>query len=96
MMLVRLLLLIYALGVNGGVLLNPVTRFLSSISMEIYLCHMIVFRIIEKAGITHLFGSDVLNYIVTACATIVGVIVFAVVVKKGFELVKKYARCSLR
>ena len=36
---------------------NRLMRFLSNISMEIYLCHMVMFRIIEKLYIGNLIGN---------------------------------------
>lgn len=42
--------LIYTLGCKrGGVLVNPVAKFLGGISFEIYLCHMVIYRVLEKA-----------------------------------------------
>lgn len=93
MLLLFSMLLIYALGINKiGILKNPVTKFLSGISMEIYLCHMVVFRVIEKVGFTHLFKSDVLSYIITAIGTIIGAVSFAIVVKEVFNIAGKMLR----
>lgn len=73
--------LVYAVGerkcTGGGLLSNSLTKFLSGISMEIYLCHMVVYRVLEKLKFTHLFASDVLSYIVTAMGTIIGAVIFA-------------------
>lgn len=82
--------LIYALGNFGGALKNPVTKFLGSISMEIYLCHMVSFRLLEKLGMLHLFASDAVSYTVTAIATIVGAICFSVIVSKGIKMTGVY------
>lgn len=86
MIIVFSLFLIYALGPNRKILQNPVTKFLSGISMEIYLCHMVIFRVIEKVHCTHLFSSDVLSYIFTAAATIIGAVLFSVLAKKGLDI----------
>ena len=78
--------LIYALGIEKkGVLQNPVTRFLSGISMEIYLSHMVIYRVIEKIGFVHLFGDGILSYVFTSVGTLAGVVVFATVAKKGLK-----------
>lgn len=48
--------LVYTLGCRrGGVLVNPVAKFLGSISFEIYLCHMVIYRVLEKLHLVHLF-----------------------------------------
>ena len=41
--------LVYAIGSVDKVLNNKVAKYLSSISMEIYLAHMVIFRVVEKA-----------------------------------------------
>lgn len=61
---------------------NPFTKFFSSISLEVYLSHMVVFRILEKLGMTKLFASDFLSYIVTSVGTIIGTVAFSLAAKK--------------
>lgn len=89
MLMLFTLLLIYGIGSTGCILKNPLTKFLSGISLEIYLCHMVVFRAIEKVGLTHLFKLDVWSYIVTALGTIIGAVLFSVMLTKGLEFVKR-------
>ena len=75
--------LIYTLGcrTGGGVLVNPVAKFLGGISFEIYLCHMVIYRVLEKLHLVHLFGNGLLAYIFTAVAVICGSVVFSVCAK---------------
>lgn len=74
--------LVDTLGCNqGGVLVNPVAKFLGSISFEIYLCHMVIYRVLEKLHLIHLFGNGLLAYIFTAVAVICGSVVFSVCAK---------------
>lgn len=74
--------LIYTLGCKlGGVLVNPVAKFLGSICFEIYLCHMVIYRVLEKLHLIHLFGNGLLAYIFTAVAVICGSVVFSVCAK---------------
>ena len=65
----------------GGVLVNPVAKFLGGISFEIYLCHMVIYRVLEKLHLVHLFGNGLLAYIFTAVAVICGSVVFSVCAK---------------
>ena len=60
---------------------NPVAKFLGSISFEIYLCHMVIYRVLEKLHLVHLFGNGLLAYIFTAVAVICGSVVFSVCAK---------------
>ena len=74
--------LVYTIGCNrGGVLVNPVAKFLGGICFEIYLCHMVIYRVLEKLHLIHLFGNGLLAYIFTAVAVICGSVVFSVCAK---------------
>lgn len=74
--------LVYTIGCNQrGILVNPVARFLGGISFEIYLCHMVIYRVLEKLHLVHLFGNGLLAYIFTAIAVICGSVVFSVCAK---------------
>lgn len=66
----------------GGVLENRVTKFFSGISMEIYLSHMVIFRVVEKLKLNRILGNGWLQYIVTSVLVIAGATVFAVVMQK--------------
>lgn len=81
-LLVSCSLLVYAIVSRGGVLENRITKFLSSISMEIYLCHMLIFRILEKLKLTNIAGNDFWSYLITFIFTIIGAILFAMFAKK--------------
>ena len=74
-------LLIYSI-VMRGVLENRVTTFFSGISMEIYLSHMMIFRVVEKLKLNRIFGKGCLQYTVTSILVIAGATVFAVVMQK--------------
>ena len=52
------------------------TKFISGISMEIYLSHMVMFRVVEKTGLNQMFGNGVLQYIVTVMLVLAATIVF--------------------
>ena len=73
--------LIYTLGCRTGVLVNPVAKFLGGICFEIYLCHMVIYRVLEKVHLVHLFGNGLLAYIFTAAAVICGSVVFSISAK---------------
>lgn len=75
-------LLIYAIIKRGGILENKIAKFFSDISLEIYLSHMVIFRVIEKLGINRMFGNGWLQYVVTVVAVIAGATVFAIVMQK--------------
>lgn len=86
-LLVSIILLTYAiiLGSKTGshrILDNKVARFFSGISMEIYLSHMVMFRLLEKLGLHQMFGNGWIQYCITVCLVLVGTVLFAVVMRR--------------
>ena len=94
--------LVYALGcttgcVYGGVVLvNPVAKFLGGISFEIYLCHMVIYRVLEKLHLVHPFGNVLLAYIFTAVAVICGSVVFSVCAKWFLNKIETFLKERVR
>lgn len=74
--------LIDTLGCRSrGILSNSVSKFLGGICFEIYLCHMILYRVVEKLHLVHLFENDLAAYVLTALAVLCGSVVFSVAAK---------------
>lgn len=73
--------LVYTIGCKVGGMANPVAKFLGGICFEVYLCHMVVYRLLEKLHLVHLFGNGLLAYIFTAVAVVCGSVVFSVCAK---------------
>lgn len=82
------MLLIYAIGDyrKKGIFSNKCTHFISGISMEIYLGHMIFFRMVEKVHLAHIFENHLLSYVTAVFISLISTIIFAVVVKKCFAI----------
>ncbi|MGN0182443.1 MAG: acyltransferase family protein [Candidatus Ornithomonoglobus sp.] len=72
----------YAISVKSKILANPFTKFMSNISFEIYLAHMMIFRVVEKLELLHLFKSNVISYMSTSIIVLVAVTAFASVMKR--------------
>lgn len=79
--------LMYALGTEGKLLNNKVTKFFSNISMEVYLCHMALFRLVEKMRLNYLFGYGWLSYFFTVTIVLATSIIFSICIKWGFRKV---------
>lgn len=101
-LLVSCTMLIYALAVSKSVegsggqslLENRFTRYFSSISMEVYLSHMAVFRVVEKTGLNTYFGSGWVQYGITVAVTIAGAVLFSAAVKHALaEIGKRMQKC---
>lgn len=76
---------------------RPVS-FISSISLEIYLCHMVIYRAFERMNLFELFGGGLVQYLITCIIVLFGASVMSVfinfVLEKLFEFIKK--RCSIK
>ena len=64
-------------GVSKTLLRNKAVRYLGRISMEVYLCHMVVYRFFEKLELIHVTGNEMTNYCMIALGTIVGAVIVA-------------------
>ena len=53
------------LGEQNKWLSNRFTKFISEISMEMYLAHMVVFRVVEKLHIEKVCDNAILRYVIT-------------------------------
>ena len=61
--------------------------------LEIYLCHMVMFRVVERLHLENYISDSNLNYVVTSVLTICLAICFAYCVQRGLDklLLKKIA-----
>ncbi|MCD8011742.1 MAG: acyltransferase [Lachnospiraceae bacterium] len=76
------------LGFETKIWCNPVSKFICGVSLEIYIAHMMVFRVLEKLGLTTIAGESVVSYIIACVGTIGGALIFAVAyqyIEKGIK-----------
>lgn len=79
-------------SISGGrhqLLANKITKFISGISLEIYLSHMMIFRILEKIGFIHVLGNEKIQYGVTVIVVLLGSMLFAVIMQSVLENVMR-------
>ena len=88
--------MIYAIGINSKILGNKLMKFLSGISLEIYLSHMFVFRFMEKIHLQYLFGEDSwISYIVLCLLTLTGLMALIFGYKLAVRILNKYVICKI-
>lgn len=78
-------IIIFAITTDGKLGENKLIKKLSSISFEVYLSHMMIYRVLEKVKITQIFGVNAFSYGMTAILTLAGAIVFSSIVKVVLE-----------
>jgi len=75
-------MLIYTLKsktIKSSLLNNWFVKCISKISLEIYLSHMVIYRILEKLCLLHLFKSELLSFIVICILTLIGAVAFSII-----------------
>ncbi len=65
----------------------PAVSFLSGISMEIYLVHMMCFRIIERLRLNYLLGNGVIQYLFTVTVVMFLSVAAALFIRKGIRFI---------
>lgn len=80
-------LLLFTISFNGKK--NKVISFISGISLEIYLSHMVIFRGIEKFHLNTRFGNGWGQFLITSTLVLIGTILFSVLFKAGTDLLRK-------
>ena len=60
--------------------------------MEIYLSHMVFFRVVERLGINSMIGNGWIQYVFTAVLVVTGSAVFAVIMQKILAVVGRQFR----
>ena len=61
-----------------------------------YLCHNVIFRLLERLGLLSPFGNDLVNYIVLAVVIIAGAALFSMIINKMISIAGAILRGMLR
>lgn len=83
-LLVISLFLILGISIGGG--RSRIVAFISGISMEIYLSHMVIFRAVERLGLNRMLGNGWVQYTVTSLLVLVGTVVFSCALQRMINL----------
>lgn len=90
----------YAVGLpNNKFLSSKIMKFLSSISMEMYLAQMVIFRVVEKMHMLYIFGnagiSGWISYLTSFALTVIGLIIFIYCYKLASGFIVGYRKKRL-
>ena len=83
---------IYAISTESIILNNKWVTFISGISLEIYLCHMFVYRILEKMHILYILGRGYLAYVSMVFVTLFGTICVSLLSQKGIAKIESLVK----
>lgn len=73
-----------AIGADWKLLSNRIASYLGEISLEIYLCHMLFFRVLEMAGINRYIENSITLYLVTFAGVMLLSVIFSHLIKYHF------------
>ena len=73
--------IMFCIGSRNTLLCNKVTKFISNISLEIYLCHMMMFRAIEMAHLDRVIPNAPVLYLTTTTLTFLLAMAFSHIIK---------------
>lgn len=82
------LLTCYSISIDSKILNNKFMEFVSKLSMEIYLSHMFIFRLIEKLNLTKITNNNYISYIITCCLVFGCSIIFSKIMNNVLEKIK--------
>ena len=77
---------VFAISQPMKLLGNSITKTLSQVSLEVYLSHMMIFRVVEKLKIADRINNGNVAYGVVLLLTIVLTIAFALIAKKAIDI----------
>ena len=83
---------IYAISTESIILNNKWVTFISGISLEIYLCHMFVYRILEKMHVLYILGRGYLAYVSMVFVTLFGTICVSLLSQKGIAKIESLVK----
>lgn len=73
-----------SLGEDVSLLSNKFTKFISGISLEMYLAHMVLFRLVEKLHINQFIKNIMWSYLLT-CVLVIVLLVIGIVLYRRIE-----------
>ena len=74
---------------------NRMIKTFSSVSMEIYLSHMLVYRVLEKMRLINMLSNQVLSYVMISMVTIMGAFIVSLGYKKALRLIQEKLKLCL-
>ena len=89
-------IVVYCLNTKSFLLTNKAVLSVSKLSMEIYLSHMIVFRVFEKLHLNTILGYGLLQYFFTVISVFLGSIIFVVTYKKVSSVVVSFISSRIK
>lgn len=79
----------YAISFDKSMLNTKISAFIGNISLEIYLSHMLIFRILEKIKLINIISNDYVSYTITCIVVLIGTTILAKAFQLGWNIIEK-------
>lgn len=83
-----IVLIVYSIVETNDLMGNKLFVFIGGYCYEIYLIHMMVFRILEKIHVIHLFDNELVSYIFAYIITIILSLLLSIFVRKMINIIE--------
>lgn len=80
--------LMYAISVDSKILSNKAMKYLSGISLELYLAQMVVFRVVEKAHGLYLLGRGWISFLIVWVLVVIGLNILIEIWKRIWNFIQ--------
>lgn len=87
-------MLLYCICIEKSLLCTKPAQFIGEYCLELYLAHMMMFRVLEKVNLIHLFDSEIVSFIFAYVMVIVLNIIFAMIFKIVYSKIMDFLKGS--
>lgn len=85
-----IMLIIYAISNNSFLLENKLIQIIGKYCLEVYLSHMMIFRVIEKLPINNIIGNNIILLVIIYVITVVGTLIFSIIANHIIDRIGKF------
>ena len=79
----------YAISFDKSMLNTKISAFIGNISLEIYLSHMLIFRILEKIKLINIISNDYVSYTIICIVVLIGTTILAKAFQLGWNIIDR-------
>lgn len=88
------MMIIYCICTEKSLLCTKPAQFIGNNCLEIYLAHMMMYRVLEKVNVIHLFDNEIVSFICAYICVVVMNLVFAVMFKMVYGKIMEFWKGS--
>lgn len=87
-------MVIYCICTEKSLLCTKPVQFIGDNCLEIYLAHMMMYRVLEKINVLHLFDNEIVSFVCVYICVVVMNLVFSVMFKMAYSKIMEFWKGS--